>query len=203
MNKLRFKLTSIMFLFWVFGFAQMNVITDTASSSVSLSCDSSTSSFVIQGTSSLHDWEMTSLSCKGALQIRNDEQTAGIQNIHLKVQVTSLKSGKNVMDKKCYTALKYEDHPNIIYQFQSLNSLKSKGSNSYHANLIGTLNVAGVNKQLSIEVEIYEQNGVINIQGAKALKMSDFNVEPPKALLGTLKTGNEITIVFNLNFVDL
>ena len=41
---------------------------------------------------------------------------------------------------------------------------------------------------------------IINIKGEKTLKMSDFDVKPPTALLGTLKTGNDITIKFNLNY---
>ena len=35
-----------------------------------------------------------------------------------------LKSGKRIMDNKCYDALKYETNPNIEYRFVSVGSLK-------------------------------------------------------------------------------
>lgn len=189
-------------LFCISIIAQPADIVETTTEIASLSCDTATSSFVIQGTSSLHDWEMISQSCKGALQLDRDRQSLDIENIQLKVRVTSLKSGKKIMDKKCYDALKYEDYPDIIYRFISITNIKSQGSNSYKANLEGTLDIAGVLKTIKIDVAIQKKDGIISIQGTKPVKMSDFGVKPPKALLGTLKTGNEITIIFNLNFVE-
>jgi polyisoprenoid-binding protein YceI len=202
MKNFRYKLSSLFLIFWLSGFAQPATSIETVSESASLSCDASSSSFVINGTSSLHDWEMTSQSCKGTLRLDTNAQTLTIENIQLKVLVTSLKSGKKIMDKKCYDALKYEDYPDIIYKFKSISNLTSQGANSYKALLEGTLNIAGVIKPLKIDVAIQKQNGIITLKGSKDVKMSDFDVEPPKALLGTLKTGNEITITFNLNFVE-
>jgi len=182
--------------------AQPGAAIETTTKIASLSCDASTSSFVIQGTSSLHDWEMISQSCKGALQLDIDGQPLDIENIQLKVRVTSLKSGKKIMDKKCYDALKHEDFPDIIYRFKNISNIKSQGPNVYNARLEGSLDIAGVSKTVHIDIEIQKKNGMITLNGTKPMKMSDFKVEPPKALLGTLKTGNDITIIFNLNFVE-
>jgi hypothetical protein len=38
----------------------------------------------------------------------------------------------------------------------------------------------------------------IQIKGSKKVKMTDFNISPPTAMLGTLKTGDEVTISFTL-----
>ena len=38
------------------------------------------------------------------------------------------------------------------------------------------------------------------IEGAQLLKMTDYGVEPPKAILGTLEAGNDITIGFKFLF---
>jgi polyisoprenoid-binding protein YceI len=182
--------------------AQSGANFETPTKIASLSCDASTSSFVIQGTSSLHDWEMMSQSFTGALQIGINGQPLDFENIQLKVRVTSLKSGKKIMDKKCYNALKHEDFPDIICRFKSISNIKSQGPNVYTARLEGSLDIAGVLKTVNIDVGIQKKEGIITINGAKPLKMSDFEVEPPKALLGTLKTGNDITIIFNLNFLE-
>jgi polyisoprenoid-binding protein YceI len=173
----------------------------TNSKTETLSCDPSSSSFVIQGTSSLHDWEMYSKSCKGKLEFDNGSNSINLESIMIKVGVTTLKSGKKLMDKKCYDALKHENHPNITYTLNKLNSISKDGTNKYKANLSGSLDIAGVKKTVNIDVVIEIKDGIVNIKGSKPLKMSDYDVEPPTALLGTIKTGNEITIIFNLNFV--
>ena len=169
----------------------------------SLSCDPLTSSFVIQGTSSLHDWEMISNSCKGNLEYKNGDESINLENITIRVGVTTLKSGKKIMDKKCYKALKHDNFPNIIYRFKKINSISKNGNSKYKASLNGSLDIAGVVKPVNIDVDIELKDGIMNIKGNKPLQMTDYDVEPPTALLGTLKTGNDITIVFNLNFIVL
>ena len=164
--------------------------------------DKGNSQFTIQGTSSLHDWEMVSNSFDGSLgSIGENEASLQFEKIEVTVPVESLLSGKKVMDKKCYEALKFEEHPKIRYRFRKMENLKPTGAENYTATFIGALTVAGQTKTVSIPVSIQQKGNQIRIEGAKPLKMSDFDVTPPKALLGTLKTGNEITIVFNLNYL--
>ena len=46
-------------------------------------------------------------------------------------------------------------------------------------------------------------NGLDNkvvLKGEKTFKMTEFKIDPPKALLGTITTGDEITIKFNTIF---
>ena len=104
------------------------------------------------------------------------------------------------MDNKCYDALKYETNPNIEYRFVSVGSLKPSGNHTYTATLNGTLTIAGKSKSVPIDVTISVSENQLAIKGAKPLKMTDFDVEPPTALLGTLKTGDDIVIDFNLNY---
>lgn len=165
--------------------------------------DTGTSSFVIKGTSSLHDWEMTSNSINGAIAlIKSDASNIEVKDINVVVGVRTFESGNRVMNKKCYAALKDESHPNIAYRFKSLESIKSFGNNTFNATLVGSLSIAGVTKTVHIGVKLIANGNKVSIIGEKALKMSDFNVEPPTALLGTLKTGNDITIEFNLNYLS-
>ena len=37
----------------------------------------------------------------------------------------------------------------------------------------------------------------VTLTGATKLKMTDYKIDPPKALMGTITTGDEITIKFN------
>lgn len=165
--------------------------------------DTSNSYFIIKGTSSLHDWEMTSKSIKGSIAfIKSDETNIQVQAINVSVGVRTFESDNRIMNKKCYAALKDEDHPYISYRFKALESIKSAGNDTFNTTLNGTLTIAGVSKTVKIAAKLVVNGNKVSIIGEKALKMSDFNVEPPTALLGTLKTGNDITIEFNLNYLS-
>ncbi len=166
----------------------------------SYTLNETTSKYVIEGTSTLHDWEMISQQCKGSITYTLDGANLSIQSIKVTVGVKTLKSGKKTMDNKCYDALKADSFPNIGYEFKSASDLKSTGNGNYTAVFNGNLTIAGNTKTVPIDVTINATTGSITIKGRKAIKMTDFGVEPPTALLGTIKTGDDITIDFNLNY---
>jgi polyisoprenoid-binding protein YceI len=153
----------------------------------------------IDGTSSLHDWtsQVTQVYAEGKLDLSNGT-LGGINNLVVTVPVTSIESGKNVMDKKTYNALESDDHPTITYELTKVLSLENTNG-SYKLKTEGTLTIAGTTKTVQMTVKgTTVENGVIRFEGSKSLKMTDFNVDPPTALLGTLKTGDEVTVNFAL-----
>ena len=158
--------------------------------SQSLTLDEEKSSFTIKGTSTIHDWEMVSNELNGHYTI----QDGNLSSTSVNVNVTTFKSGKNLMDKKCYDALLYKKHPQIIYSFISENKSPTK------LIFTGSMEIAGVKKIIDITVNRIVKNGTVTLTGSADLKLSDYNVVPPKALMGTIKTGNDITIEFNLKF---
>ena len=53
---------------------------------------------------------------------------------------------------------------------------------------------------MSIDFNLDINSNTIHIVGEKSIKMTDFNVEPPTALFGSITTGDEITIKFKTKF---
>ncbi|MBZ0326446.1 MAG: YceI family protein [Altibacter sp.] len=158
--------------------------------------------FTIKGTSSLHDWEMVSKSFSGTIAFGSaNADNIDIKEISITIGVKTLDSDNRTMNKKTYDALKNDQHPNIYYRFKSVKKIRAVRANNFEATLSGTLNIAGKTRDVDILVNILVKDNTINIVGKKPLKMSDFDVEPPTALLGTIKTGNDITIEFNLNYL--
>ena len=151
--------------------------------------DSEKSKVEIQGTSSLHDWESTveSFLIKGVVSVDQ------ISDLEATFKVESIKSGKAIMDSKTQDALDAEDHPNIIFRSSALkieNGLV-KGS--------GTLTIAGTAKPFQFNATSKELTaGGLLIAGSTKLKMSDFGVEPPTAMFGTLTTGDEVTVNYEI-----
>lgn len=159
------------------------------------SVDNNLSNVYINGTSSLHDWTETVETIKGSL--RADVQGAELQKIkslHLTIPVKSIKSGKSGMDKNTYTALKEDKFPEIKY---ALKTYKIEGKS---VKLTGDLTIAGVTKSVTVLSASSVHDGKIELTGDISFKMSSFGVDPPTAVMGTIKTGDEVTIKFHLYF---
>ncbi|KGL63941.1 YceI family protein [Polaribacter sp. Hel1_85] len=156
------------------------------------------SSVSVKGTSTLHDWESKVEKTNATININNLDEVA-IETIDVKIEATSLKSGKRTMDKITYKALKAEEHPLISFIFKK-GEIISENTDFINITLHGDLTIAGVTKNVSVLTRINKLGDTITLIGKYKLKMTDYGIKPPTALLGTIKTGDEITIEFNLKF---
>jgi len=157
----------------------------------------------IAGTSNVHDWEEVAETATGDGVVQwNPDATFNIQKLNLKVSVKSLKSDKgSIMDNKTYDALKGDDHPYITFKMSSIKSIV-KSRTGYTVEVNGDLTIAGVTKNVDINGTVYvKENGKLYIETSKALKMTDFGIDPPTAMMGAMTVGNDITIKFKLNFL--
>lgn len=165
---------------------------------------SNNSSITISGTSSLHDWDVEVESFSGNI-LFNDFENMDISDIKINVISESLKSGKKGMDKNTYKALKTKDHKNILFQFSKVESISKIDDSSYRINGQGQLSITGVTKDVNIDFllsknDLENGEGTCSITGSCTINMTDFGIEPPKALLGTIKTGEVIKVKFNTSF---
>lgn len=156
----------------------------------------------IAGTSNVHEWEEVAQNVTGdGLVARGTDGTFNIQQLNLKIAVKSIKSDKgSIMDDKTYDALKGSKYPYITFKMVSIKSLTKTGSN-YTAKVNGDLTIAGVTKNVDINGTIaVKDKGKLYIETSKSIKMTDFGIDPPTAMMGAMKVGNELTIKFKLNY---
>ncbi|HMQ47397.1 MAG TPA: YceI family protein [Saprospiraceae bacterium] len=154
----------------------------------------------ISGTSTLHDWtsSVNEVSGSGALEFA-DGKLKGISSLEITVPVKSIKSTKGkVMDNKTYGALKSDEFPNIKFQLSKVLSItETKTGCTVKVN--GYLTIAGTKKWVELTATgTYVGSNGIRFVGSKAINMKDYNMEPPTALMGTLHTGEEVTIAFSV-----
>jgi hypothetical protein len=154
----------------------------------------------VTGTSTLHDWEMRSENLSGEA-IFNTGATGSpesLESVMFKLNKTTLKSDKSGLDKRAYQAMNSSRHPEIIFRTNGSNNIRKSGD-KYIVNTKGELTIAGVTRQVSVDATcINGDDEKLVCSGSRILKMSDFNIDPPVMMMGTLRTGDEITINYNI-----
>lgn len=140
---------------------------------------------VVDGTSPMHDWTMTSSAATFVGTVSGN----AITNVKFTMPAKNLVSTKGkMMDNKAYGALKADKHPNIT--FTAVSIPVGKG------NLSGKLSIAGVTKDVTFPVNVVKNGNSYQITGNEELKLSDFGMERP-GFLG-VKTGDEIKVTVNI-----
>lgn len=157
-------------------------------------------SLVIKGTSNLHDWEcnVNEVRANGVL-VTDATGLKTIQSLNVEIPVKTIKSTKgSIMDNKMYNALNANGYQNISYKLEKVTGINKRG-NGYDIQTTGYLTIAGSTKK--VDMYVWGQVGSdqsISFNGSKKIKMTDFGVSPPTALMGTLTTGDDVEVIFQI-----
>ncbi len=160
---------------------------------------------VVKGTSNLHDWESKAKEVRANASMTTDASgLQSIQSLYVEIPVKTIKSSKgSIMDNKTYDALKSDDYPNITYKLDKVTGIKKSGD-GYDINATGYLSIAGATNKTEMYVRAkVGSDGSITFNGSKKLKMTDYKIKPPTALLGTLTTGDDVEIAFQVTLKKL
>ena len=158
-----------------------------------------TVSLTIKGTSTLHDWEMK--SDKGRVEVvlglAGNTKLTGLTGLRFSVEAESLKSEKTMMDNNAYKALKTNSAKYISF-LATAATINQVNETTYQIRAFGKLTVAGTTKETDVIADVKYNNADKSfvVTGTKKLKMTDYNVKPPSFMLGTVKTGDDISISF-------
>lgn len=149
----------------------------------------------ISGGSTLHDWDMTSNAAKGeGMFVMEGNQFKGINSLKVQMEAETLKSGTRGLDNNAYKALDTDKNKDVIF---TLKEITGSGS-SYQAK--GDFTIAGVTKPASFPVKLTQSGSTLTFEGSFDTKLTNFSIDPPTALLGTVKTNDEIKISFKTIF---
>jgi len=152
----------------------------------------------IYGTSNVTDFE-----CKyendfeqDTLTHQLDINTQGIlvRGDQLPLVVDSFDCGKRAINKDFKNTLKYKEYPDInieLIEVFSTNTIPDRASVA--------ITLAGVTRQYDVKlVEEPTSDGTFRITGTQELYMTDFNLNPPRAMFGLIKVSDELLISFEL-----
>jgi len=123
-----------------------------------------------------------------------DQELIKVSGDSLKLKIENFDCGKRGINKDFRNSLKSNDYPSI-----DISLISFKQSNKLLKEVNVVISLAGSEKIFELEfTSSYLENEIIKIEGEQKLKMSDFNLDPPRALLGLIKVRDELTIKFEL-----
>ncbi len=187
----------LIFVFTTLSFSLKGVLNDTKYHSQSLT-------LVVSGTSTLHDWDLKSDKgrCEVLIGLDNNDKLNGISSLNFNVPAESLKSGHSLMDENTYKALKTDANKTISFVLTDATVTQENATN-YQIKALGKLTIAGATRETELAATgtYYPVDKSFVITGRKTLKMTDFNVAPPSVMMGTIKTGDEISVYFSTKIV--
>jgi polyisoprenoid-binding protein YceI len=160
----------------------------------------------IAGTSNIHDYTASTTSVRvtraqlGALPaggdfLDNALKPGVVTAFEVAIPAATLKSAKDGLDKNMHAALKASEHADITFQ---LLRFEARPAPATGTRAIGVLRIAGVDRQVTIDIVTERKDAVLTVKGSLALLMTDFGITPPKALMGTIKTDPKVTITFDV-----
>ncbi|NUR55175.1 MAG: YceI family protein [Acidobacteria bacterium] len=123
----------------------------------------------------------------------NAFKPGAIDAFEIAVAAATLTSPKEGLDKNMHKALKVQQFPDITFR---LARFDMKGTAAGQGKALGTLRIAGVEREVVLDITAKRSTSTLTVQGRVDLLMTDYGITPPKAMLGMLKTDPKVTVTF-------
>ena len=153
----------------------------------------------IRGTSTLHDWQMRSETIESRVVFRGDngQQPESFEFVEFELRKTTLEADQSRLRNMALDEMEADEHPHITFRSLQAGSLVANGD-SYTVTTTGELTIAGVTRNVSVEAECNSKGELLVCSGSEQLLMTDFDMDPPRLFLGTLRTDDQVTVEFNI-----
>lgn len=119
-------------------------------------------------------------------------QPGGLKAFEVVIPAATLLSPNDDLNKNMHKALKVQQYADIRFRLRALES----ADGAYRAT--GWLTIAGVEKEVTLNLQVQRKAEALAVSGTTDLLMTDYGITPPKALLGMLKTNPKVQIRIDL-----
>jgi hypothetical protein len=157
----------------------------------------------IDGTSNIRDWTAAtstvrltqakvSVDAKGAGFWDAIVKPGAIESFEIVIPVATLTSSTSGLDEHMHEALKSDQHKDITFRLKGLTPKAAAGAFT----AAGVLRVAGVERDVNLDITLGRSGQNLVVRGTTEILMTDFGIDPPSALFGTVRSSPNVTITF-------
>jgi hypothetical protein len=170
--------------------------------------DNTQSTMSIQGGSNVRSWDaevteiLASINAELGVLLTLDANRNGIFSLsEFRVPVKKIDSGNNGLTRNIHKYLNEKEHPEITFILNEA-VVQPMDSNQFEVLTKGIITAAGADKEVEfILTGKLQENGSIILSGISEMTFSDFNIDRPSAMLGTVRAHDEIEVHFSLVLV--
>jgi polyisoprenoid-binding protein YceI len=119
-----------------------------------------------------------------------------LSRLDVAIPAATLRSVKGDIDDNMHKALKVKEFADIRFRLRVVEAEAA----GYRA--AGWLTIAGVEKDVSFLVQVQRTGAGLVVTGSTDLMMTDYGINPPRAMLGVLKTNPKVTIRLELTLAE-
>lgn len=161
----------------------------------------------IAGTSNVHPYTASSkavrltrvqLAAASGDALQRALTPGALEAFDIAVAAASLASPKGDIDKNMHKALQVQEHADITFRLRTLDTGTGEAAAGIPLKAAGTLTVAGVAREVTLDIKAQRTGGTLTLTGGVDLLMTDYGVVPPKAMLGMLKTDPKLRVSFEV-----
>jgi hypothetical protein len=161
----------------------------------------------IDGDSNVKSWDAEVKEMDGELVLANTEDLTmetlapeHFVSLSLNIPVENIESSSGGLTKNLQKYMKKDDHPYVTFMLSEITSIE-KNEGTAQITATGVINAAGKdhNAEMTVEASMNDQ-GQFTFSGDTKLLMTSFDIDPPTAVFGTIRSKDEIIISFNTTF---
>lgn len=121
----------------------------------------------------------------------------------LRARTKGLDCGGTGINKDMYNSLQADKYPFIDIELQSVQFSRELIQNTWTPATVDVyFTIAGKRRNENFSVQIQMQSDSnYKLKGSHKIYLTDYNIDPPKAMLGMINVDNEIELLFDLAMV--
>ena len=148
----------------------------------------------VSGTSTVRSYRCESTQVTGSADAAGTELSQVARSSgEITIPVSSLDCRNGTMNGHMRNALKAAQNPAIRFRATSV-SVTPEGA----VRMTGPLTIAGQSREVTINGTAARENGRLRVTGTKQLNMTDYGVQPPRLMAGTMRVHPPVTIGFDV-----
>ncbi|HEU0016559.1 MAG TPA: YceI family protein [Longimicrobium sp.] len=157
----------------------------------------------LEGTSTVRSYRCQTTQVTGTAALNGEstelaEVSKGVRSAQVTLPVASLDCNNGTMNGHMRRALKAEQNPSIRFRVTSVSVTPSSVA-AGAVRMSGPLTIAGQDQTISLNAQISrEASGNIRLKGSKQLNMTQFGVQPPRLMMGTMRVHDGVTVNFDV-----